>query len=126
MVIAPTGTRVVERIRVGIPGIVAGQQVVGAPTVTFTYKGTGSARAMFARMIDTSARVALGAVATPVPLVLDGKRHTVSIALGDIVYSAGANPGLILQLSSSDASFIQRTSGQVRITGITVDVPVVA
>lgn len=126
MVIAPTGTRVVERIRVGIPGIVAGQQVVGAPTVTFTYKGAGSARAMFARMIDTSARAALGAVATPLPLVLDGKRHTVSIALGDIVYSAGANPGLILQLSSADASFIQKTSGQVRITGITVDVPVVA
>ena len=124
LTIAPTSAHQAAHLDVDVTGVTTGLQVVGAPALTVTYKGTGTSRALFARIIDTSTGSSFGAAPTPVPIVLDGKSHTVSVALSDMAYTAGVDPGLSLRLSTASAAFVQQTSGRIRITSITISCPI--
>jgi len=83
----------------------AGSQIVGSPTLTFTYQGLGTGRAVYADVVDTStpAPYVVGQVVTPVPVTLDGRPHTVTIALNDIAYTtpAGGADTLALKIIAS-------------------------
>ncbi len=106
--------------------IPADSQVVGAPTVSFTYQGIGTSRAVFAQVIDNSTGRVLGNLVTPVPVTLDGRERQVSIDLNDIVYTnGGVTPGsLTLQITSSATAYENFISlGLVNITDIAVTVP---
>ena len=80
-------------------------QVVGSPTLSFTYQGLGASSAVYASVIDTSTPYpyVVGQIVTPVPVVLDGRPHSVTIALNDIAYTAPGVPTdtLSLQLGAS-------------------------
>jgi len=103
-----------------------GTQVVGAPTVSFTYQGLGTTRAVYAQIINDATGQVLGNVVTPVPVRLDGKTHTLTMDLSDIVYTydpAGTG-GLTVQITSSATAFENFTSfGLMKISDVTVTLP---
>jgi ABC-2 type transport system ATP-binding protein len=103
-----------------------GTQVVGAPTVSFTYQGLGTTRAVYAQIINDATGQVLGNVVTPVPVRLDGKTHTLTMDLSDIVYTydpAGTG-GLTVQITSSATAYENFTSfGLMKISDVTVTLP---
>jgi ABC-2 type transport system ATP-binding protein len=105
----------------------ANTQVVGAPTVTFTYQGLGTTRAVFAQVVDNSTGQVLGNVVTPLPVILDGRERTQTFDLSDIVYTYGgtSNPGsLTVQITSSATAFENFTSfGLINISNVQVTMP---
>ncbi len=82
----------------------AGNQVVGAPTLSFTYSGLGTASAVYAQLVDDKSGLVLSNIVTPVPVTLDGKTHTVTIDMEDIAYTATGD-SLTLQITSSAVNY---------------------
>ncbi|MGV1089449.1 MAG: CocE/NonD family hydrolase [Mycobacterium sp.] len=123
-------TKANNAINVDISDVVAGDQVVGAPTVSFTYSGIGTARAVYAQVVDNVTGRVLGNIVTQVPVTLDGKTHTASVSIADIAYTAttvgGVAPSLTLQITSSASLYWNSAWGVVNISGVTADLPVVA
>ena len=101
----------------------AGDQIVGAPTVSFTYSGLGTARAVYGQIIDDATGRVLGNIATQIPVTLDGQPHTVSADLADIAYTATANPSLTLQITGSATLYWNSSFGLVDISDVRVDLP---
>ena len=111
-------------LNIPITGVTAGQQVVGAPTVSFTYSGLGTSKAVYGQIIDGATGRVLGNIVTPIPLTLDGQSHTVSAPLADIAYTAGTSPSLTLQITSSASLYWNSSWGLVNITNVEADLPV--
>ncbi|MEI7545941.1 MAG: CocE/NonD family hydrolase, partial [Mycobacteriaceae bacterium] len=104
----------------------AGTQVVGAPAVSVTYQGLGTTRAVFAQVLDDSTGRVLGNVVTPVPVTLDGKQHTLTMDLSDIVYTNASTDSrtLTVQITSSATAFENFTSfGLMKISDVSVTMP---
>ena len=117
-------TEASNAINVPIAGITAGQQVVGAPTVTFTYSGFGTSRAVYAQVVDNTTGRVLGNIVTQVPVTLDGQTRTVSVPIADIAYTAGTSPSLTVQITSAASLYWNSSWGVVNISDVTVDLPV--
>jgi len=114
------------RNAIDVPLTVAqGTQVVGAPTLSFTYRGVGNSRAVFAQIVDESTGLVLGQQVTPVPVTLDGKTHDVTIDLNNIVYTyAGTKAGsLTLQITSSATAYENSSIGLINISDVNVVLP---
>ena len=117
----------VARNAINVPVTVGpGTQVVGAPAVSITYQGLGTTRAVYAQVVDDSTGLVLGNVVTPVPVTLDGRQHTLTMDLSDIVYTnAGADSrALTVQITSSATAFENFTSfGLMNISNVSVTMP---
>jgi ABC-2 type transport system ATP-binding protein len=103
-----------------------GTQVVGAPTVSFDYSGIGTARAVFAQVINDATGQVLGNIVTPLPVTLDGRKRTLTMDLSDIVYTYDpAGEGrLTVQITSSAFAYANFTSfGFMNISDVTVTMP---
>jgi ABC-2 type transport system ATP-binding protein len=103
-----------------------GTQVVGAPKVTFDYQGIGTTRAVYAQVVNNATGQVLGNVVTPLPVTLDGKQHTLTMDLSDIVYTYDpkAIGGLTVQITSSASAFENFTSfGLMNISNVKVAMP---
>ena len=87
-------------IEVAVPAPRRTAQVASAPRLTMTYRGTGAPRGarVFAQIVDTRHRVVLGNEATPIPVVLDGRRRTVSRRLEIVAVALRASSRLRLQV----------------------------
>ena len=103
----------------------SGLQIVGAPSLSFTYSGRGTSRAVFARIVDTGTGTVLGNIVTPIPVTLDDEEYTVSLPLADVVYSSAgiSAASLTLQITSSATAFANPSSGEVEISDITISLP---
>src|SRR5690242_6963220 len=66
-----------------------GKQIVGEPTLTLTYSGTGAGTHVFAQLADDARGVVVGNQATPIPVTLDGQPHTITRPLEAIVSAGG-------------------------------------
>lgn len=119
------GSEARNAINVAIPTdkLLAGTQVVGAPTVSFTYRGLGTSGAVFAQVVDKTTGEVLGSVVAPVPVQLDGFKHTVSIDIGEISYTAGAGDSLEVQITSSALAFLNASVGLINISDVIVTLP---
>ncbi len=117
----------VARNAINVPVTVGpGTQVVGAPAVSITYQGLGTTRAVFAQVVDDSTGRVLGNVVTPVPVTLDGRQHTLTMDLSDIVYTNASADSrtLTVQITSSATAFENFTSfGLMNISDIGVTMP---
>ena len=101
----------------------AGDQIVGAAQVSFTYSGLGTSRALYAQFIDNSTGLVVGNNVTAIPVTLDGRERTVSVSLNDIAYTVGAGDSLTLQIVSWSSIFANAAFGVVDISDIEVDLP---
>ena len=111
-------------LNIPITGVTAGDQVVGAPTVSFTYSGLGTSKAVYGQVIDNATGRVLGNIVTPIPVTLDGQTHTVSVPLADIAYTAGSSPSLTLQITSSASLYWNSSWGVVNISDVQAALPV--
>jgi ABC-2 type transport system ATP-binding protein len=106
-------------------------QVVGAPSVSFTYSGLGTSRFVYGQIIDNATGQVVGNVVTPIPVTLDGQTHQVTVNLEDIAYTydpttAPAGDPLTLQLVASTTPYQSFTSfGYINISDVGVTLPTV-
>ena len=102
-----------------------GSQIVGAPTLSFTYSGLGTSRTVYAQIVDNTTKLVLGNIVTPIPVRLDGRERTVTIPLENIVYTTGASDSLTLQITSSAVNYENFTTlGIINISGVSLDLPI--
>ena len=117
-------------IRVPIPAK-GGEEIVGPPTVSFTYSalGTTTTRSdglthVFAQIVDRERNVVAGNQSTPIPIKLDGEEHRVDQELVRIAQKA-SGAGYELQIVGQSNLFdAQRATGAVQISGLDVRLPV--
>ena len=103
----------------------AGDQIVGAPTLSFSYQGLGTSRTVYAQLVDDTTKKVLGNIVTPIPVTLDAGAHTVDIPLADIAYTTPAGGSLTLQITSSATNFENFTTiGVIAIGDITINLPI--
>jgi ABC-2 type transport system ATP-binding protein len=121
-------TKATNAVNVRVPAAHATTSLVGAPTVTLTYTGTGTALTtgtkVFAQVVDDATGVVLGNQITPIPVTLDARPHTITAPLE--IVSATAKPGetFTLQLVASSTAYdIQRSGGAVHFSRIHVELP---
>jgi ABC-2 type transport system ATP-binding protein len=74
---------------VNVPIAEASAQVVGRPLLKLTYSGTGTATHVFAQIVDEERNLVLGNQVTPLPVTLDGARHTVTRRLEGVAAAGG-------------------------------------
>jgi ABC-2 type transport system ATP-binding protein len=103
--------------------------VVGAPRVTLTYAGkvagTRPAR-VFGQLVDDRTGVVVGNQSTPIPLTLDGRKHTVSRPLEVVSERLRKGDRLTLQLTATTVAYAPpRLGGSVRFSAVKLTLPTV-
>ena len=102
----------------------ADNQIVGAPTLSFSYQGLGTSRTVYAQLVDDKTGLVLGNNVTPIPVVLDGRERSVTISMEDIAYSVDNDDALTLQITSSAVNYENfTTAGLIDISGIEISLP---
>ena len=105
----------------------AGTKIVGTPTVSFTYQGLGTSRAVYAQVVDNKTGRVLGNIVTPIPVTLDGREHTVDVPIANIAYTAPAEgASLTVQIVPSASLYWNSSFGVVNISNLSVDLPTTA
>lgn len=104
----------------------ADAQYVGAPTVSFDYSGLGTNRFVYAQLVDNKTGLVVGNLVTPVPVTMDGRTHTATINMENIVYTV-TDPNvdnLTLQITSSATAYENFTAfGVINISNISLTLP---
>jgi ABC-2 type transport system ATP-binding protein len=126
-----TPARATNAVNVTVPAPARAALVVGAPQLTFTYRGlgtgeNGSSTSIYAQIVDTATGKVLGNQVTPVPITLDGVAHSVTQPLE--VLAATDQPGetFTLQLTASTVAYqAQRATGSVTFSQIHIALPTV-
>jgi ABC-2 type transport system ATP-binding protein len=101
---------------------------VGAPKVTLAYRGTTGKgkrpQRVFAQLVDTRTGLVLGNQITPIPVRLDGKRHTVSRPLELVAQTLSGRGGITLQLVATTPAYAKpQLGGKVRFSAVTLRLP---
>ena len=110
-------------VQVPTEDLAEGTQIVGAPVVSFTYRGLGTSGAVFAQVVDKTTGTALGNLVTPVSVTLDGRERSVDVEIGEIAYTVGAGDSLVVQITSSATAFENASFGLINISDVTVTLP---
>ena len=100
--------------------------VVGAPLVSFTYQGSGNAKAVYAQIVDNATGQVLGNLNTAIPVTLDGREHTIEeFPIANIAYTAPVGEGsLTLQLVANSSLYANHAViWSVDISDISVELP---
>jgi ABC-2 type transport system ATP-binding protein len=102
-----------------------GTQVVGSPTLSFSYSGLGTSKTVYAQLVDNTTGLVLSNNLTPVPVVLNGRDQTVEIPMENIAYTVRTGDSLTLQITSSALNFENFWSyGFINISDVKVSLPV--
>lgn len=105
--------------------------IVGPPQLELTYSGTSPAgekpTRVFAQLVDDATGLVLGNQVTPIPVTLDGQRHTTSIPLEIVAFAARPGARVTLQLVASTVSYAEpRLGGSVDFGNISLSLPTAA
>ena len=104
-----------------------GAQFVGAPQVTLTYEGLGTATHIYGQIVDDASGLVLGNLVTAIPVTLDGRSRSVTFDLEQIAYTAGAGDTLTLQLTGFATPYLDLTQiGFIDVQGVTLSLPTVS
>jgi ABC-2 type transport system ATP-binding protein len=120
------GTRAANAVNLRIEGGRKPSQIVGVPRLTLDYSGTATSAdgRVFAQLVDDGTDVVLGNQVTPIPLRLDGKRHSVSRRLEGVAHTLRPGSSVTLQITSSATNYgIQRAIGTVDFDRIELRLP---
>ncbi|WP_460302141.1 alpha/beta hydrolase family protein [Actinocorallia aurea] len=107
-----------KAVNVPIPAPSGASQTVGSPRLTLHYQGKAkkTETALFAQIVDRRTGKVVGNQATPLPVVLDGKRRSVTRDLEAIAHSLTPGSDLVLQIVPITGLFDwQRSAGTVEL-----------
>ena len=103
--------------------------VFGAPQLTLTYRGyapQGNTH-VYAQIIDKArASLVLGNQVTPVPLILDGREHTLTMPLEEVSYTVTSASRLVLQVTPATSVYALPKATALTSFTASVAVPAVA
>jgi ABC-2 type transport system ATP-binding protein len=105
-------------VAIAVPAPAAGRQIVGSPQLVLHYQGTSTSvrSSLYSQLVDQGRNLVAGNFATPLPLTLDGKPHTLNVRLGAVAWTLGPASRLTLQITGgSKLYYPQRASGTVRL-----------
>jgi ABC-2 type transport system ATP-binding protein len=129
--VAPiTPTRATNAVDVVIAAPSADRLVLGAPELTLTYRGTvpdgERPTRIFAQLVDDTTGLVVGNQITPIPVVLDGATHEVTVPLEVVSHLVRPGTTLTLQLVATTTAYGEpRLGGTVDLSDIAVSLPVV-
>ncbi len=115
-------------IDVRLPAPAAEADLVGNPRVRLIYRGRAKPERTFlyAQIVDGETDRVLGGLATPLPVILDGRERTVSRPLEAIAEHGGPASLYRLQITPGAATYeLQRSEGKVSIYGAFGSLPLV-
>ncbi len=102
-------------------------QIVGAPELTLTYSGLGTASHIYGQLVDEDTGLVLGNLVTPIPVTLNGHSQTVTIDLEQIAYTMVPGAELKLQLVGFATPYLNLTQvGFINVENVTLSLPTVA
>ena len=121
----PYALRAGHAVNLKVPATTATTYLVGAPSLSLTYSGTGSARHVYAQLVDDQTGMVLGSLVTPVPVTLDGASHQVTVDLEPVAHTLRPGQTVTLQLVSSAGLYqtIAPSTGTLTISNMQVSVP---
>jgi ABC-2 type transport system ATP-binding protein len=107
-------TKASNAVNIPLPAPSTSVETLSDPQLTLTYRGTGTVpnTPIFAQLLDNSTGTVLDNQATPIPLLLDGGTHTVTVPLNLVTWNLTPSSNVTLQLTdSSDLFFAQHSWG---------------
>jgi ABC-2 type transport system ATP-binding protein len=119
-------TPAADAVNLSVPGPAGEANVVGPPRLDLAYHGLAAPRRtwVYAQFVNPRNGTVLGDIATPIPVTLDGKAHTISRDLETVAGWAPPGGGYKLQLTASSSLYdLQRSAGAVTFDGIQVSMP---
>ena len=109
------------------PGVTEPVQIVGAPQLTFDYRGLGTNGHVYAQLVDNDTGRVLGNIVSSIPVTLDGLAHqvTVPISMENVAYTMGPDSkGLTLQIVGTATPFENFTSyGAINVSNVELSLP---
>ena len=104
--------------------------VLGAPQLELTYSGTtppgDRPTRAFAQVVDRAAGIVVGNQITPVPLVLDGAEHSVTVPLEIIGQAVSPSSQLELQIVATTTLYATpRLGGTLAVSHASISLPTV-
>lgn len=106
-----------------------GTQLLGEPQLTLDYDGTAASAdgRVYAQLVDLRKGLVVGNQVTPVPVVLDGQEHTLTIPLEAVAADVVAGSSYELQLiGGTSVYFAARQPAAITVRRAQVTVPTVA
>lgn len=123
----PSGAPATNAVNLRVPEAVTTTYILGAPNLTLTYSGTGSATHVYAQIVDNSTGLVLGNHVTPILVVLDGDTHTVTVPLEQVAHTLAPGESLTVQLVTSAFTFQNVYSfGAITVREMAVELPTIA
>lgn len=118
------GTKALNAINLKTPVSPTTAYIVGEPELTFTYSGAGTGEHVYAQLVDDNTGLVLGNQVTPVPVILDGQTHTVTVPLEPVAQTLLPGETVTLQLFSWSAAHAANASlGALTVTDIRISLP---
>jgi len=123
----PSASRAINALDLTTPAATETTYIVGAPELTVTYSGTGSGRHVYAQLVDDTTGLVLGNLATPVPVTLDGRTHTVTVRLEQVAHTLRPGETVTLQLVASAVPYLTLGSlGVLNVSDMRIALPTAA
>jgi ABC-2 type transport system ATP-binding protein len=120
----PAASAAANAVNLEVPDATTLTHVVGAPELTLTYSGTGTAKHVYAQIVDDETGLVLGNHATPIPVVLDGKTHTVTCSLEQVAHTLKPGQSVTVQVVTSSIKFFNFYNwGSITVEGMSIMLP---
>jgi ABC-2 type transport system ATP-binding protein len=121
-----TPARALNAVNLRLPAPARTRLLMWAPRLTVSYRGSATKRvtSVFAQLVDDATGEVLGHQITPVAVMLDGKRHTLTLPLEIVAAALARGEHLTLQITPSTVAYqAQRAVGSIRFTAIRIVIP---
>ncbi|MBB2989610.1 ABC-2 type transport system ATP-binding protein [Mycolicibacterium iranicum] len=120
----PSAAAAYNSVNLQIPEVTELTHIVGAPEVTMTYTGDGSAKHVYAQIVDDETGLVLGNHATPIPVTLDGESHTATFSLEQVAHTLKPGQSVTVQIVTSTAKYLNFYSwGAIKVEELTIELP---
>lgn len=120
----PSAAWALNAVDLHVPDATELTHIVGAPEVTLTYSGDGTAEHVYAQIIDDQTGLVLGNHATAIPIELDGDTHTVTFSLEQIAHTLKPGQSVTVQIVASTVKYFNFYSwGAITVEGLSVSLP---
>lgn len=120
----PSAAAAANSVNLRVPDVTELTHVVGAPELTLTYSGEGTAEHVYAQIVDDETGLVLGNHATPIPVVLDGESRTVTLSLEQVAHTLKPGQSVTVQIVTSTAKYLNFYSwGAITVEAMSISLP---
>jgi ABC-2 type transport system ATP-binding protein len=120
----PSAAPAVNAVNLAVPPVTEVTHIVGAPELTLTYSGKGTAKHVYAQIVDDQSHLVLGSQATAIPVTLDGETHTLTIPLEQVAETLQPGQSVHVQIVTSTMKFLNFYSwGHITVEGMSIKLP---